>query len=66
MMMGPEPMMSTERIDLSCGMIFSWVYWVAGIKKPGSTRVAKVMVDLNFPKEILVNSGIQGKSVETW
>jgi len=47
-------------------MIFSWVYWVAGIKKPGSTQVAKVMVDLNFPKEILVNSGIQGKAVETW
>jgi len=38
---------------LSCGMIFSWVYWVEGTKKPGCTRVAKVMVDLYFPKEML-------------
>jgi len=47
-------------------MFFSWVYWVAGIKKPGYTRGAKVMDDLNFPKEILANCRIQEKSVDSW
>ena len=59
-------MMSTERIDLSCGMIFSWVYWVAGIKKPGYTRGAKVMDDLNFSKEMLLQRLGAVKSVDSW
>jgi hypothetical protein len=47
-------------------MIFSWVYWVEGTKKPGYTRDAKVMVDHYFPKEMLINWWVAVKSVDSW
>jgi hypothetical protein len=56
--MGPEPMIKTEPIEASFGIIWSFFYWVVGIKKPGCTRGAKVMDAFYFS---LVNSSLYFK-----